>query len=222
MPSLPPLSLANTFEYIIHMRNSAVHETTWRNTYSVHRTTAPTPADTIENAFAAVHQTLLLNFAEVFAVEVRNWTQGPVPFSNRPALYVNEFTTPLIGTRNTDFPPGAGAEALGAEVAARVKRTLTTRHKPSNLFIRYAVTNNDVDAAPDGGYIFQSGAPLDALHISSALNTHLSAFLGAGADPGIVVVGVGNHHAGPPFTNPVSTFVCDSVRVEKYHHRSHR
>lgn len=222
MPSLPPLSLANAFEYIIHMQNTASPATQWRQTYTVHRTSAPVPGDAIETALVAVNRTLLLNFAQIFAAEVRNWTQGPVPFSARPALYVNHFVTPLIGTRNTDFPVSGTGEALGAEVVARVKRILTTRHKPSNLFLRYAVTTTDIDASPDGGYIFQVGAPLDALHISSAFNTNLSAYLGASADPGLIVVGVGNHHAGPPFSNPILNFSCDGVTVAKYRHRSHR
>lgn len=184
----PTLGLADVYTLIVSSGSTVATNETWRNTYDVYSTAGvPQPTDTIIETLLEVHQENLVSTAQIFQAELRNWTFGPQPYGTGVPLWTEALSLP--GTKVAAY--GAeGADAVGKEVVCYIKR-LNTGPKNGKLFLRGFLDSGDIAALTGAPWEFlTSPAPnvTPAKYAGILATTGLNGFMGAGKNPGLVVV----------------------------------
>lgn len=207
MPSKPPLTLANTYTLIVESGNLTDPNLRWRNTWDIHATVEPQPSDAIISDLINFHLYNLRADAGVFLLTLRNWSQGPQPFASRPFLW--EYNAGGVAGLKTGAPPhGYGGEAAGNQsipgsAVLFAKRLTSGQNKNTNLFLRGLLDDADIAAETGGKYVFATGGRVTPGTFHAVVSAVLTPYMGASPNPGLVLVHVGNHGAGPAFSSPV-------------------
>jgi hypothetical protein len=212
MPSKPPLTLANTFTLIVHMQNTADPTVTWRNTWDINQSTAtPSPSDAIFTAIQAFHQGNLRADANVEMMELRNWSQGPQPFSTRGFIWQKVIgPTAGAGDKTQPTPVGYGGEAAGNQqvpgsTVLFCKRFSGSGGKVSHLFLRGLLDAGDIAAETGGKPVFLPSPRVTQALFNAIVGNTLAPYFAPSSGPSLVNVHVGNKGAGPAFFSLVSS-----------------
>lgn len=211
MASKPVLTLANTYTLIVESGNLTDPSIRWRNTWDIHATVEPQSSDAIISAITDFHLSNLRTDCGIFLLTLRNWSQGPQPFASRPFLW-EDIQAGIAGLKTSALPAGYGAEGVGNQsipgsAVLFCKRLTAGQNKASNLFLRGLLDDADIVAETGGQYVFTAAPNVTGAKFTTIANSRLAGFVGVSADPGIVIVHVGNHSAGPAFSSPVTSVV---------------
>lgn len=210
--SKPVLTLANAFTCIVTMQNTADPTVKWRNTWDILDSAGiPSPADTIFTAIQAFQQGNLRADANVEMLELRNWTQGPQPFSTRGFLWQKQIgPTAGAGDKTQPTPVGYGGEAGGNQVVPGsvvlfCKRFSGTGGKVSHLFLRGLLDAGDIAAETGGKPVFIPSPRVTNALFNAIVSNTLAPFFMPSSGPALINVHVGNKGAGPAFSSLVSS-----------------
>lgn len=225
---LPSLTLPNAFTLVASFHNNVQPTNAWRSTIDIHATVQPVDGDPIIEALKSWWRANLRTDASLFQLALRNWSQGPVPFSQRGHLWESVYADALYpGQKTAALPAGYGAEGIGnqhigGEVCVLGKRTNSGAIKAANMFVRGLLDDVDTAAATGGGYAIVAGANVTAVKFNAISANFLINYLGAGRDPGLINVHTGNHHAGPAFSTPMINILFDRPTTSKQGRKSRR
>lgn len=223
MPRIvPPVTLANHFELIVHMHGVDSTQK-WRNSIVI-KDTSGVPADTssVVQLFVNFIRSNLRTDVFVDHIELRNWTRGDIPFSQEGAIYTSaQGAGPgqktLVGNYGAQ-----GANAVGKEVAAFI-RIETSPGKIGKFFLRQLLDDGDIAAVPGSPWAFLVPGPPNVTNTkfqNVVFNTIASGFT---TDPGYRVVHfpVKEYLAAPanpanqPFSTVISTMQLVGPTVNK-------
>lgn len=224
MPSLPPLSLANAFQLLLHFQDLTDARVKFRDEFVIHQSVGvPQPADPIIVALSAWSAQQKLNATALVEVELRNWTQGPVIFSQRGAIWRE--TVNLVGSKQVTY--GGMGNFIGGEVVAYIRLDTTGGSKTGKKFLRALLDFDDVgNIEPGGPWVERGTARVTAITFHNSFSgppgTDLHPYIGVGKDPGLIIVHVGNHHAGPAFSTPVVDMEYAAVTTNKITRKNRR
>lgn len=211
MPSRPPLTLANAYTLIVESGNTTDPNVRWRNTWDIHASVEPAPSDPVITDIINFHLYNLRTDAGVFMLTLRNWSQGPQPFISRPFLW--EYNVGGTAGLKTGTPPhgyngeGAGNQSIPGSAVLFAKRQTLSGGKQTSLFLRGLLDDVDVVAETGGRYVYATGGHVNNASFGAIVTSVLTPYLGAGKDPGLIIVHVGNHYAGPAFSSPITGVV---------------
>lgn len=212
MPSRPTLTLTNAFTLIVESQNTAQPNINWRNTWDIFSSTgAPAAGSAIVNAIVGFHQANLRSDCNLSKLIMRNWSQGPQPFADRPFLWEQLLVSSFApGTKQTTDPTGYGAESTGIQripgsVVLFAKRLTVPGSKPTNMFLRGLLDDDDLNIVTAGPPVFAPSPNVTGPKFNDIQNHFLSAFCTGLADPRLIIVHVGNHHAGPAFESSMTS-----------------
>lgn len=209
MASKTVLTLANAYTLIVESGNLSDPNVRWRNSWDIHATVQPQPSDAIISAVTDFHLSNLRTDCGIFMLTLRNWSQGPQPFANRPFLW-EDIQAGIVGLKTSPLPAGYNGEAIGNQsipgsAVLFCKRLTTGQNKATSLFLRGLLDEVDIIAETGGKYVFAVGANVTGGKFTTIAASRLAGFIGPGADPGLILVHVGNKGAGPAFSSPVTS-----------------
>lgn len=207
MPSKPTLTLANAYTLIVESGNLSDPNVRWRNTWDIHATVTPQPSDAIISDITNFHLYNLRTDAGVFQLTLRNWSQGPQPFADRPFLW-EHILGGTAGLKTNASPHGYGGQfpnppTIPGAAVAFAKRLTSGQNKATNMFMRGLLDDDDIRAETGGKYTFFTGNRVTPALFHDIVSAVLTPYLGSGANPGLILVHVGNHSAGPAFSSPM-------------------
>lgn len=209
---LPPLTLANVYTLIVQMQNTADPTVTWRNTWDILDVSGvPSPSDAIFTAIQAFHQGNLRQDCNIQMMTLRNWSQGPQPFSTRGFIWEKLIgVTSGQGDKTQPTPVGYGGEAAGNQavpgsVVLFCKRFSGSGGKVSHLFLRGLLDAGDIAAETGGKPVFIPSPRVTNALFNAIVSNTLAPYFAPSSGPALVNVHVGNHHAGPAFSSLISS-----------------
>jgi hypothetical protein len=212
MPPRPVLTLANAYTVIVNFQNTADPTVTWRNTWDILDVAGvPSPSDAIFTAIQAFHQGNLRADANVEMIELRNWSQGPQPFSSRGFIWQKQIgVTAGAGDKTQPTPVGYGGEGAGNQtvpgsVVLFCKRFSGAGGKVSHLFLRGLLDSGDIAAETGGKPVFVSSPRVTTALFNAIVGNTLAPYFAPSSGPALINVHVGNKGAGPAFSSLVSS-----------------
>ena len=185
MPAGPPFVAPDLFQYVAHFIGAAGTEE-WRSELTVHNTTVPTPADTIQDAIKQFFVTNLRSDCTLSHIDVREWTFGPQPIATRGILFSTPYS--LAGEKPSVYGGQQAAPALtGKEVVAFCKLA-TTRGRPGKVFLRQLLDLGDIGAVAGSPWEFIPGGRVEPTSFHVQVVATIAPFFNAVSGPEIVVV----------------------------------
>jgi hypothetical protein len=147
--------------------------------------------------------------AGIFLVTLRNWSQGPQPFANRPFIWEIALGG-TAGLKSAAAPHGYSGEQTGGTNVpginvAFVKRVTEGGKKNTALFLRGLYDGDDVTTEVGGKWVTKGGSRVTSSTFQATANAAFSSYFGNSAIPHLAIVHVGNHGAGPAFASPIDS-----------------
>jgi len=229
MPPRPTLTLTNAYTLIVESENPQVTGQTWRNTWDMFSSTgAPAPGAAIINAIVAFHQANLRDECDIAKLTMRNWSQGPQPFADRPFIW-EQFLGHAVapGLKSSASPTGYGSQSSGTQIVPGstvlfAKRTTGAGGRASNMFLRGILDDQDVYAYSGGKPLLSPTAAVDPTTFNVIAEHWLSSYFVGTADPRLIIVHVGNHYAGPAFETSMTALEMVDVSQNKQTRKNKR
>lgn len=194
----PPFQFANHYQIVGHFLGASGTEE-WRSEFTISASTPPQPTDPIVGAFETYFRNHLRDDCVLSSLVCRQWSYGPQPLLGRGELWVR--VSNLHGEKTVIYGGMQAAPALtGKEVVAFIKINPISA-KPGKQFLRQLFDLGDIGAVAGSPWEFIPGGRVTSAVYGTAANTLLAPYLGAGKDPGIVVVHFSKKHYD---ANPIS------------------
>lgn len=212
MPSKPTLTLLDYYTLIVESGNTSDPSLRWRNTWDIFATVTPQIGDPIIDAILNFHLGNLRTDAGLYLATLRNWSQGPQPFATRQFIW-EDVQSGVAGLKTSAGPVGYGGEGAGNQsipgsAVLFAKRIGTQGAKVTHMFLRGLLDDQDLAAETGGKYVFGSSPNVTAGKFHAIVTNRLASFMGAGLNPRLAAVHVGNHGAGPAFATPILDIVA--------------
>jgi hypothetical protein len=202
MPSMPPLTLANTYTVVAHFQNNGVPQDKWRSSMEIHATAQPLPTDLIISSLESFWEKNLRTDCSLVETELRNWSHGgPQPFSVRYPIWRHPVA--VNGTKLATY--GNQGAPCGGEVCGFVEKLIASGAKPGKMFLRGLLDLYELVAQAGGLWgIDMSRANVTPAHfLADTVTGIIDGFFGVGKDPGLTLVHVPNHGVGPATSEPI-------------------